>query len=278
MSLEAAEATARAGTLYPALILHGGSAEERRQVVLRLGRILLCAAAASARPCGECRHCRRIVWPGEAGDRFHPDFQVLERDLKTATSVAATKSFLQSAQVAPFEARGQVFVIAEAETLSGEAANALLKILEEPPTASPRNFLLLAPSLLDLLPTLRSRSLGIYLGGAAAFSAEELEEPARGFAAALRAYLSSGDRMELFAAAAALESGVGWKDPRARRPWERAAAAVARSAREEGLDSALRRRLLALCEDLLEAPDLRLRGIPPRRILEGLVHRRLERG
>ena len=80
------------------------------------------------------------------------------------TSVGATKAFLREAQVSPFEARGQVFVIANAETLSGEAANALLKTLEEPPPSSPRHFLLLAPSQLDLLPTL-AKSLAVALSG-----------------------------------------------------------------------------------------------------------------
>src|SRR5262249_53035952 len=87
--------------------------------------------------CGACRHCRRIVWPGEdEAAPFHPDFQVLERDLKASTSVDATREMLRTAQVSPYEARGQVFVIASAESLTGEAANALLKNLEEPPPPS----------------------------------------------------------------------------------------------------------------------------------------------
>ena len=82
------------------------------------------------------------------------------RDVRTMP----TKSFLAVAYSSPFEARGQVFVVAEAETLTGGAADALLKLLEEPPARSPRHFLLLAASRLDLLATLRSRSLTIYLG------------------------------------------------------------------------------------------------------------------
>src|SRR6185295_9777727 len=94
--------------------------------------------------------------------------QILLRDLKTSTSVEATRELLRTAQVSPFEARGQVFVIASAESLSPEAANALLKSLEEPHLTAARNFFLLAPSRLDLLPTLRSRSLAIFLGAAEA--------------------------------------------------------------------------------------------------------------
>ena len=129
VNLPAALDSARRGTLYPAVILDGGVAAARRSAALELARTLLCEAPAAARPCGVCRHCRRIVWPDAAvaGTQFHPDFQVLERDLKASTSVDATRELLRTAQVSPFEARGQVFVIASAESLTGEAANALLK-------------------------------------------------------------------------------------------------------------------------------------------------------
>jgi DNA polymerase-3 subunit delta' len=271
MNFEAAQEVARHGRLYPSVILHGSTPEARRETALALARTLLCAAPPAARPCGACRHCRRIVWPGEPEEAFHPDFQVLERDLKTSTSVEATREMLRTAQVSPFEARGQVFVVAAAETLSGEAANALLKTLEEPPTSAPRNFLLLAPSRLDLLPTLRSRSLAVFLGTAETTDPEAVEPVARAFAAAVAAWASTGSAIHLLAAAEALGRSGGWEDPRAARPWAVAAAAVL-GALETGVP---RGSLLALAEDLLGAPLLRLRGVATERILEGLVARHL---
>jgi hypothetical protein len=266
---------ARAGRLYPALILHGGSLESRRRAATELARALLCERPADERPCGECRHCRRI--DAEGGERFHPDFQVLERDLRTVTSVEATKRFVEKAQVTPFEARGQVFVIAAAESLSPGAADALLKNLEEPHESSPRHFLLLAPSQFDLSPTLRSRSQPIYLGAVEGLDDEAVAALASTVAARLEAYWESGAAVELMAAAAILEAGAKWRDPRAERPWALAAAAVARAA--EAREPSRRRRLFDLATALLEAPPLRLRGISPRRILEGLVFRHLgERG
>src|SRR5262245_26772388 len=181
---------------------------------------------------------------------------------------------LRTAQVSPFEARGQVFVVAAAETLTGEAANALLKTLEEPHTSAPRNFFLLAPSRLDLLPTLRSRSLAVFLGPGETAEDEDVEPVARAFAGALSGWLSTGSAIHLLAAAEALGRAGGWEDPRASRPWAVAAAAVLRSLPgiEEGTP---RRALLALAEDLLGAPLLRLRGVAAERILEGLVSRHL---
>lgn len=265
---------ARQGRLYPSVILHGGSAAARRQLALELARTLLCEEAPAARPCGACRHCRRLVWPGEEAV-FHPDFFVLQRDLKTSTSVDAARELLRAAQVSPFEARGQVFVVASAESLSGEAANALLKVLEEPPRSAPRHFLLLAPSRLDLLPTLRSRSLSLFLGPAEPLDPAAVARLAGGFGAALARYRETGAAIYLLAAAEALARAGEWEDPRSGAPWSLAAAAVVRALKETPPEMSIRRSLLALAEDLLGAVPLRLRGVTPERILEGLVCRHL---
>lgn len=268
-------AAARAGRLYPAVILHGGDDATRRAAALELARTLLCDAAPEARPCGACRHCRRIAWPGPDA-LFHPDLQVLERDLKTSTSVESARELLRTAQVSPFEARGQVFVVASAESLTGEAANALLKVLEEPPVRAPRHFLLLTPSRLDLLPTLRSRSLSVFLGPSEPAEPEAVERSARGFGAALAAYAATGAAVYLLRAAEALHAAAkGWDDPRSGRPWTTAAAAVVAACDAPATPAPLRRPLLALAEDLLAAPPWRLRGVPAERILEGLVARHL---
>jgi hypothetical protein len=210
-----------------------------------------------------------------------------------------------------------VFVIASAESLTGEAANALLKSLEEPHVTAPRHFLLLAPSRLDLLPTLRSRSLAVFLGPESPVDAERVDSLARAFGAAADAWTEGRAAIHLLAAAEALAgagapgadrgpaggraaagsrgtrgsgtaSGSGtaggdaatWDDPRASRPWALAAAAVLRSleAAPDGPEPPTgprRAARLALAEALLTGPLMRLRGISPERILEGLVSRHL---
>jgi hypothetical protein len=290
VSLESTRRLAAEGRLYPAVILHGGTVERRRRVAVELARALQCEREVELRPCGECRHCRRIVWPEKGETAYHPDFQVLERDLKTSTSVEATRAFLRGAQVSPFEARGQVFVFGDAETLSGEAANALLKTLEEPHDTAPRHFFLLAPSHLDLLPTLRSRSLSVFLGPAEPLDPDEVAPLAAAFARAISAWADGGAEggVHLLVAAAALATGGGWEDPRASRPWALAASAVVAAVRGEvggvvldrpgpRLPDWLDRPLLSLAEDLLLAPAMRVRGISRDHILEGLVCRHLAR-
>lgn len=278
MSLGVLAELAVRGRLYPSVILHGADSAGRVRAAVRLARALLCAASPEERPCGACRHCRRIGRPGEAGrESYHPDFEVLERDLRTSTSVAATKQMLRGAQVSPFEARGQVFVIAAAESLTGEAANALLKGIEEPHETAPRHFLLLAPSRLDLLPTLRSRSLSYYLGPPEPVNREEVDPLAEALTRAVSAWSRSGASVHLLLAAGALGEAAGkeWSDPRAARPWTLAAEAVVAAVRGGEVPELLHRPLLDLAADLLQAPELRLRGIPKERILEGLVAKRL---
>jgi hypothetical protein len=276
---------ARRGRLYPAVILHGADEGTRRDGAIELARCLLCDREADERPCGACRHCRRIgPAPAESAAAgaskanraapFHPDLLWLEKDLKTSVSADATRSFLQAAQLSPFEARGQVFVVANAESLTPEAANALLKVLEEPPVRAPRHFLLLAPSRLDLLATLRSRSLSVFLGPSVGVDAERVAAAAGRFAECVGAHRRDGSPVHLLTAAAEL-LGPGFEDPRSMSGWVQASA-IARAAVEQ-VAPADRRRLLELAHDLLQGAELRLRGIPAERIVEGAVSRHVAR-
>lgn len=278
MKLEGVRQSARDGRLYPSVILYGANADLRQQAAVDLTRILLCERPSDERPCddgSQCRHCHRIGWPPAA---FHPDFHVLERDLRTATSTAATKSFLAGAYSAPFEARGQIFVLAEADSLSGGAADSLLKLLEEPPDQSPRNFLLLAASRLALQRTLLSRSLTVYLGPADVLPEDDVGSLAEAFGRIIDGYVASPSPLHLLSAAEVLGRGKGWEDPRASRPWALAAAAITRYLQGSQLGSRHRRALLALAEELLEAPQMRVRGITPGRILDGLLAKHLAPG
>jgi len=258
------------------VILHGSSAAERAAAAGLLARALLCAAPPEERPCGACAHCRRLRWPEvDAESSFHPDFHLLARDLKTSTSAEATRVLLRQAQLSPFEARGQVFVVAQAESLTAEAGDALLKAIEEPGTGAPRHFLLVAPSRLDLPATLRSRSFALFLGAAEAISDQEVLPLAADLDRALAARERGGGGMALLAAAAVLARAGGWEDARAARPFQLAAAVAARAAGAGERSPALRRALLELAGELLVAAPWRLRGIPAERLLEGLVARHL---
>ena len=174
------------------------------------------------------------------------------------------------------EAGGQVFIIAEAETLSGEAANTLLKILEEPPESAPRNFFLLCPSPDVLLATLRSRSMSVYLGSQAMPDEDDVVALAEGVGQAIDSWLDTGSNAWLLGLAAILLSVSKWDEPRVFAPWMLTSSALVSALKASDWPRPVGRGVLELADDLLhKAPAMRRRSIPAQRILEGLVARRL---
>jgi DNA polymerase-3 subunit delta' len=100
-------------------------------------------------PCGECRSCQRI-----RGGK-HADVTPIGLDSRTEIGIDDIRGLRRLANLPPYEGKCKVFIIDEAEYLSTEAANSLLKILEEPP---PRVvWLLLAAEEERLLQTIVSR-------------------------------------------------------------------------------------------------------------------------
>lgn len=101
--------------------------------------------------CGRCATCERIA----AG--IHPDVRTLEP--KGAAKIIPIEDVRSQVVAAvglpPHEARARVFLIEEATSLLGPAANALLKTLEEPPAST--HFILGTTAPDKLLPTIRSR-------------------------------------------------------------------------------------------------------------------------
>jgi len=113
--------------------------EGRTEAAQRLIQQIICD--------GDGAHCAKL----ERG--VHPDVIWVQK-AKRAIGIDQIRRLQEDALYPPSEAARKVYVIAEAEALSLEAANSLLRILEDPPPYLV--FLLLARSL-DLLPTIISR-------------------------------------------------------------------------------------------------------------------------
>jgi len=101
------------------------------------------------RPCGTCRQCQRIA------ERKHADVQVIGLDGRAEIGIDHIREMQHAASLRPFEGRHRVFIIDGAEHLSHEAANCLLKTLEEPPPQV--QLILLAANEGLLLSTVLSR-------------------------------------------------------------------------------------------------------------------------
>lgn len=98
--------------------------------------------------CGACPACHTVLMG------THADVEVV-RPSGLSYGVADTRDLVRRAALSPAGGRWQVIVVEDADRLTEDAANALLKAIEEPP---PRTvWLLCTPSADDLVPTIRSR-------------------------------------------------------------------------------------------------------------------------
>ena len=109
--------------------------------------------------CGECRHCRRLMNRESAAE--HPDVIRLEPDGRTI-KIAQIREMLRIVPYAPLETRYRVVIIDPADAMGPEAANALLKTLEEPSRHT--RFILVTHRPAAMLVTIRSRCQAVIFG------------------------------------------------------------------------------------------------------------------
>ena len=107
-----------------------------------------CRNRDGGRPCGACPSCRKF----RSGS--HPDFMVVSPD-KGAIKIEQVRRMGLALSYPPYESQTRVVLIEDVHGMRAEAANCLLKTLEEPP---PDNLLILtADSAREILPTIASR-------------------------------------------------------------------------------------------------------------------------
>ncbi len=101
------------------------------------------------RPCGNCPSCRKIA------SANHPDVHMIGSIDEESIKIDSVRQMLGRAGLRAYEAAMKVFIIKDAQRLTTEAANALLKTLEEPP---PHTLIILTTGLPDAcLDTIKSR-------------------------------------------------------------------------------------------------------------------------
>jgi DNA polymerase-3 subunit delta' len=145
------------GRLPHALLVTGPRGAGKNTLARALAAAINCAAReADGSPCGLCLSCRKIA------KDIHPDVktllpsgrarQIKIDDIHTLRSEMAFR---------PYEARVKIFIIRQADRLTADSGNALLKTLEEPPPDS--LLILTSASEAEIMPTILSRCLRLRL-------------------------------------------------------------------------------------------------------------------
>lgn len=137
------------GRLHHAYIFSGREGSGKRLFAKELARAVICSRQAFFEPC-DCRNCKT------AAGLTHPDIHITEDSpvkIETARQISA------DAFMSPLSAKKKVYIIDNAHTFTKEAANAILKTLEEPPEDT--HFILLTDRYEQVLPTIRSRCINI---------------------------------------------------------------------------------------------------------------------
>ena len=139
------------GGLRHAYLFTGPQGVGRRTLALRMAQALNCLQPPGpGEPCGTCRICKQI-------ERMeHPDLAVEQAEqVGGILKVDQIRDLQRSLSLAPYDARYRIALLLRFEEANPNAANALLKTLEEPP---PQVILMLtADSPESLLPTIVSR-------------------------------------------------------------------------------------------------------------------------
>ena len=156
---ERAVAVLRRAASVPAAMTHAwlvtGPPGSGRSVAARAFAAALQCERTSDPGCGECHACRTVL----AGS--HPDVSLVSTT-ETFIRVDRARELALTAATRPSTGRWRVLVVEDADRLNEQAADALLKSLEEPP---PRTvWVLCAPTADDLIVTVRSRCRHLQLG------------------------------------------------------------------------------------------------------------------
>jgi DNA polymerase-3 subunit delta' len=191
-------AAVRAGTLAQSILVHGPSGVGKQRVGLWLAQQLMCESPApDGLACGRCQSCRMVsrlehpdvhwFFPLPRPDGATPEklrekleeargaelaarradaFHVPAYDRAPAYFLATIQNLQRFATVRPAMGSRKVFVVGDAEAMvpqesSPEAANAFLKLLEEPPADT--TLVITSSNPGALLPTIRSRVLPVRL-------------------------------------------------------------------------------------------------------------------
>lgn len=180
-----------------AILIDGGSQTQRSDFALYLACAFICEA--KEKPCGHCRHCLK------AQSGVHPDIVVSdpERLNEKTFKIGAVREIRNDSFVLPNEAEKKVYIMKSADKMNPQAQNALLKILEEPPSYA--RFILECESRISMLATIMSRVTPFNLGADDYSVTDDFAEKADELAAKLACSLLKPVELDFMKLTAAFE-------------------------------------------------------------------------
>jgi len=145
------------GHLPHAVLLEGETGLGKRTLAREIALYLLCRGEGE-KPCRECAQCRKVL------KGVHPDvFEYTAEDRPKAFGIETVRDIKSNAFMQPNEADFRVFILGNCQSMSAEAQNAILKLIEEPPAYAV--FLMTVTTKSAMLPTVLSRSTVFTLEG-----------------------------------------------------------------------------------------------------------------
>ena len=147
----------RTGRVSHAYIIEGEQYAGKEFIARAFAQTLLCERIKERpdlTPCGVCHSCKQAV----SGN--HPDVIFIRHAKPNTISVEEVRSLLcDDVAIAPYSSEKKIYIMNEAEKMTVQAQNALLKTLEEPPAYAV--IMLLTTNLRSLLDTMTSRAVAL---------------------------------------------------------------------------------------------------------------------
>lgn len=131
-----------------AYLLQGERGTGKGAIALLIAKGLFCPNKSSVEPCNECNNCKRI------DSHNHPDVHWIEPDGQSI-KIEQVRNLQKEFTYSGLESNQKVYVIKDADTLTVNAANRILKFLEEP--SKETTAIMLTENSQSIIPTIRSR-------------------------------------------------------------------------------------------------------------------------
>lgn len=142
------------GHLCHAYLFYGQKSIGKKTLAKNFAMSILCKD--SKKPCLKCQSCQKII------SKNHPDLYIYEgKEGKASIHIETIRDIRQDAYIRPNESEYKIYIVPNAQDMSISAANAFLKILEEPPPYA--IFILTANSKQAVPETVLSRCISFEL-------------------------------------------------------------------------------------------------------------------